>query len=153
MELGKKQDHLKKQLKENLSLLEQSLHSLNYSRNKCKNMNLQGDYSEENLESLEAMTARFARTSDILTQKVFKGLFLFLQEKPLTFIDSANFLEKIGIIKNAKDVLKIRELRNEISHEYSTFNLNEIFKNTLEQINELEIIVEKTKEFLLEKLT
>ena len=151
VEFSRKHSHLKKQLEENIALLEHSLRSLNYSKNKCENIKLKDSYSEEDLESLEAMTARFARTSDILTQKVFKGLFLFLQEKPLTFIDSANFLEKIGIIEGAKDILRIRELRNEIAHEYSTFDLNEIFKNTLGQIDKLGVIVGNVKEFLLER--
>src|SRR3989339_852322 len=129
MNLNTKQTLLIKQLQENLKLLEQSLHTLNYSYKK-------------------ALLARFARTSDILTQKVFKSIFVVLQEDIKTFIDGINFLEKIGIVDKADKLLTIRALRNEISHEYSTTELNEIFKNTIKYIPVLLKVVDNTKKYI-----
>ena len=37
----------------------------------------------------------------------------------MSFLDTANFLEKIRVAQSADDVIQIRELRNEIAHEYS----------------------------------
>ena len=37
----------------------------------------------------------------------------------MTFLDTTNFLEKIAVATSADDVIEVRELRNEIAHEYS----------------------------------
>ena len=42
-----------------------------YSFNKCAAVRVRTDLSEQELESFEALTSRFARLSDILTQKIF----------------------------------------------------------------------------------
>jgi len=148
MNLSTKQTLLTKQLQENLKLLEQSLHTLNYSYKKALLIKVTQKLSLEEMEVLEALTARFARTSDILTQKVFKSIFVVLQEDIKTFIDGINFLEKIEIVDKADKLLTIRALRNEISHEYSTTELNEIFKNTIKYIPVLLKVVDNTKKYI-----
>ena len=101
----------------------------------------------EELESFESLTARFARTADILTQKVFKSLFMFIQEDTQTFIDKANLLEKIKIINNANDLLNIRGLRNNISHEYVLTDITSLFQDVLNYIPILLKIVEKINDY------
>jgi len=118
MNISKKKNLLTAQLQENFEALEKSLDVLNYSFRKCKSLGKEEEYEPEEQESFEALTSRFARTSDILTQKVFKSLFAILQENVKTIIDSANILEKLGIVENADEILNIRELRNQIAHEY-----------------------------------
>ena len=44
----------------------------------------------------------------------------------MSFLDTANFLEKIRVAQSADDVIQIRELRNEIAHEYSNRDSKEM---------------------------
>jgi hypothetical protein len=151
MTFGKRKQHLIEQFEQNFQQLELSLESLEYSYNKCQSFDLQKKLSPEQLEALEALTARFARSADILTQKVFKSLFLLLQEEQATFLDAASFVEKLEIVEKADDLLMIRELRNCISHEYSVQELNEVFENTLKNIPLLQAVIARTQAFFKEK--
>src|SRR3990167_11049352 len=110
-------DDKKSVLLENLESLERSAEHLRYPLEKCKT--LAPPFSPENLESIEALSARFARTADILTQKVVRSLLLYLREEAGSFIDTTNRMEKMGLTDSAQTMLEIRDLRNEIVHDYS----------------------------------
>jgi len=118
------QDEKKLILLENLKTLEQSAEQLRYSLERCKT--LVEPFSPENLESIEALSARFARTADILTQKVVRSLLLYLREEMDTFIDMTNRMEKMRLTDNAQSILEIRDLRNEIVHDYSNRDSREL---------------------------
>ena len=148
MNLSEKRKLLVTQLEENLKSLDRSMESLRYSYEKCKKIGWEKDHFDfEEQEAFEALTGRFARTSDLLTQKVVKTLFSLLQENIKTFIDGANFLEKLDIIQDADDILNIRELRNQIAHEYIEDNLNELFKDVLNNTALLEKILKSVKNY------
>jgi uncharacterized protein with HEPN domain len=148
MNISKKRKLLTVQLNENFEALEKSLDVLNYSFRKCKALGEKEEYEPEEQESFEALTSRFARTSDILTQKVFKSLFALLQENVKTIIDSANILEKLEIVENADDILNIRELRNQIAHEYVEADLISLFMDVMRYVPELEIVVNSLKKYI-----
>lgn len=128
----KKRELLKKQLQENMDNLDRSLKVLNYSYKKCSKFGLKDEYSVEELESFDALKSRFVRTSDIFTQKVLITVFVLIKENPISFIDKANRAEKIGIITSSEELQGIRELRNEIAHEYSSRDVTEIFEEVLQ---------------------
>ena len=148
MNISKKKKLLTAQLNENFEALEKSLDVLNYSFRKCKSLGEKEEYEPEEQESFEALTSRFARTSDILTQKVFKSLFALLQENVKTIIDSANILEKLGIVENADDILNIRELRNQIAHEYVEADLNALFMDVLRYVPAIETVINNLKKYI-----
>ena len=81
MSVSKKRRLLLAQLQENRTLLDKSMKALAYFYEKCKAIGEKDEYDLEEQESFEALTSRFARTADILTQKVFKTLFILLQLK------------------------------------------------------------------------
>lgn len=124
-------------LKYNLDLLIKSQTSLQKSIQKCKTIDLNNSLTFENQESFDSLTSKFSRVSDILTQKVLKSLIMLYREDCKTFIDRANFVEKIGIVQDANILINIRDLRNEISHEYIEEDLNDLYKRTLEYSDEL----------------
>ena len=148
MNISKKKKLLTAQLNENFEALEKSLDVLNYSFRKCKSLGEKEEYEPEEQESFEALTSRFARTSDILTQKVFKSLFALLQENVKTIIDSANILEKLEIVENADAILNIRELRNQIAHEYVEADLNALFMDVLRYVPAIETVVNNLKKYI-----
>jgi hypothetical protein len=147
MSISKKRKLLLSQMNEYIALLDKSVAALLYSYKKCSAIKLEPKFDLEQQESFEALTSRFARTSDILTQKVFKTLFILLQEDTKTIIDAANFLEKIEIIENADDLLNIREIRNQIAHEYVESNIRALFHDVLRYAPLLEKIIENFIEY------
>jgi hypothetical protein len=98
---------------------------------KCRSLNLAEPRSFEIEESLDALTSKFARVSDIFTQKVLKSLVLLTREDAPTFLDRMNLCERLRVISSAADLIEIRDLRNQIAHEYLTENLTEIYGDCL----------------------
>ncbi len=78
---------MREELKEDFSRLDRAVKMLKYSLQRCKKIGMKTDYSLEELDRFESLTSRFARTSDIYTQKVMKGVILILREEANTFID------------------------------------------------------------------
>jgi uncharacterized protein YutE (UPF0331/DUF86 family) len=147
MTLSKKRKLLAVQLDEYFAALEKSLIALEYSYDKCNAIGEKGDYDLEQQESFEALTSRFARTSDILIQKVFKSIFILLQEDMKTFIDMANFLERLEIVDKADDLLNIREIRNQIAHEYVEPDVKSLFRDVLHFVPQLKNIINNVKAY------
>jgi len=127
-----KEKLLKELLEENLKLINHALISFQDSLDKCEKIGTKESYSTEELEKFEVLTARFSRITDIYTQKLLKNLFSILREDAVTFIDKANLAEKLGLVESSEQLKAIRDLRNEIAHDYCLFNLNEIFASVLE---------------------
>ena len=150
MNISEKRKALMSQLDLNIKSLEKSMDALSYSYDKCGDIGEKREYSLEEQEKFEALTSRFARTSDILTQKVFKTLFILIHENVKTIIDAANLLEKLEIIERADDLLNIRELRNQIAHEYQETELNSLFMDVLKYVPELEKIIDGLKKYVKE---
>ena len=130
-EYQEKRRLLKEQLCDEVHRMQAALDTLKFSKKKCNDLRLDESLSQESLESLEALTSRFARVSDILTQKVLKTIFLLLQERPGSFIDQTNRAEKLSIIPDAVQLQTIRELRNEIAHEYRFQDISNLFSDVL----------------------
>lgn len=139
---------LKKELKEYMDILDKALDTFNHSFEKCKEIGIKEKYSYEELDKFESLTSRFARISDIVTQKILKNIFLLLREDAKTFIDRINLAEKLEIIPGAEQLKIIRDLRNEITHEYCMDDTAEIFKNVLECSDALLETVEKVKMYI-----
>jgi len=152
MSISKKRKLLISQIEEYLALLDKSGVALRYSYKKCRAIKEESEYDLEQQESFEALTSRFARTSDILTQKVFKTLFMLLQENTKTIIDAANFLEKLEIVENADDLLNIREIRNQIAHEYVESDIKALFHDVLRYVPLLKKIIGNVKNYYNEHL-
>jgi uncharacterized protein with HEPN domain len=141
MTTSEKRKLLLTQFNENLVLLHKSVIALDYSYDKCRAIGEKEKFDLEQQESFEALTARFARTSDILTQKVFKTLFILLQENIKTIIDAANLLEKLAVLESADDLLNVRELRNQIAHEYVESDVKALFFDVLRYVPEIKKII------------
>lgn len=138
------------ELKENFDGLYRALEIMKYSLNKCKEIGIKEAYPLTELDTFENLTSRFARTSDIYTQKIMKGITLISREDAETFLDRANLFEKLNIA-SADELKMIRDLRNEIAHEYRLTDISEIFEAVLEYSDILLKIIEKTNRFAQEK--
>ncbi len=111
-----------------------ALSTLAFSWNKLKEKNLP-QLEQKNLEEFEAweaLTARFARTTDIFLSKYLRFLVLELDPgfrgEMRDLIDKG---EKANIVSDADKWMAVRELRNMISHEYTREDIIKTLKEVL----------------------
>lgn len=133
--------------------LEKGLDILKYSIAKSESIDISKDLNYEELETMEAMTARFSKLSDIYTQKFLKSFFYLLGETNFTLIDKANYLEKLEIINSFEELLEIRELRNSISHEYILEELQDLFSDVIAIFPKMKEMINKSISYAKENLT
>lgn len=124
-------ENVKAVLKANQDALEIALPLFLRSLEKCRVFDLEAPLSFEVEESFDALTSKFARVSDIFTQKVLKSFVILTREDAPTFMDRMNLCEKLGVIPLAEDLIDIRDLRNQIAHEYLSNNLVEVYHECL----------------------
>jgi uncharacterized protein YutE (UPF0331/DUF86 family) len=123
----------KKLLIMELDLLKKSSEMLKHSYQNCVNIGKKDIYSLDELEKFEALTSRFARTSDIVIQKIFRIIDRIELEFDGSVIDRINRAEKRGIIESAEAFKSMRRLRNQIAHEYMPSAVEEMFRVVLDK--------------------
>jgi len=112
--------------------------------------------SKDEVRDIDQYLFRFAKLQDTLGDKLFR---LFVQEfepsdTPVPFIDMLNKLEKFGFITSAKEWMNLRQIRNDISHQYDdepeemTQAINNIL-NHKDIIKEIYFKVKKKAEALI----
>jgi len=80
---------------------------------------------------IDQLIFRFSKLQDTLGEKIFPSILILSKEevKKKTFIDILNRLEELEIV-DKNQWLKLREIRNDIAHEYS-FNQNEVIESII----------------------
>lgn len=91
-------------------------------------------FSDATIGNIDQLIFRFTKLQDELGNNTFRFLLEFLQEdiseKP--FRDILNILERLKIIESADTWLSLRELRNDLTHEYPEFK-----DETIDKLNHL----------------
>jgi hypothetical protein len=118
-------------LKEEWDLLETSIFTLQRSVDKCRPISGKTTYTFEEEESFDSLTSKFSRTSDLFTQKIIRTIWTLLHEPFVPFIDLANKCEKMEIIHSSENLIDIRDLRNQIAHEYIPSAIHELIPEVL----------------------
>ncbi|PTN02227.1 hypothetical protein [Mangrovibacterium marinum] len=135
-------------LNEELDLLEKSVQTLQRSVEKCTQIGRKEQYSFEELESFDSLTSKFGRTSDIYTQKVLRTTWMLLHEPFVPFIDLLNKAEKMALIQSADLLLEIRDLRNQIAHEYIPEAITELIPEVIQKQPDLMANINQTNQFI-----
>jgi len=107
-------------LAENLSSMDRSITWLKRSYAKCFRIGIKESYTEEEFDDFENLVGRYARTIDVIVNKVFRSIDAVELEDGGTMIDVANRAEKRGIVESADRVRDLKGLRNDIVHAYET---------------------------------
>ena len=102
---------------------------------------------------IDQLNFRFTKLQDTIGESILKGLLIKSKEdvEKMTFLDILNRLEKLDILDKNK-WLELREVRNEIAHEYS-FNQDEVVDNInmiYDRSDELITIYNKIYKFIKE---
>lgn len=128
-----KRERLKDILREQGLQLLKAEARLVFSVTRASSINIdQEEFADEELEVLEAMCSRFARLSDLLIQKIYRLIDMIeLESEGASIIDRIERAEKRGLIPSADVFLHIRQLRNEMAHEYAEHNYQSLFKDVL----------------------
>ena len=119
-------------LHEHTESLENALKWLKRSLDICKQYSLD-HLSPEAMDAYEGLTSRFARVCDILFNKLFRTIFFLEQGEAGTWLDMLLFMEKENVIDNTKEARLLKELRNDIVHEYAVNDLHIIFREVMDQ--------------------
>jgi len=73
---------------------------------------------EDLAEKVEAFTSRFSRLQDTVGDKLLPTWLNALGEQTGAAIDNLDKAEKLGVLASADQWLEIRQLRNQMIHEY-----------------------------------
>ena len=140
----------KKLLAEQLQILDAACAVLMDSRNRVRRIfkKKTQKLSVQEKESCEALTARFARLCDFLFQRVFRTLDRIELQDEGTGIDRLNRMEKRGIISSSEKWKVLRELRNDIAHEYLIEKSDQVLKDCFQHTPELLETAENFKAYV-----
>ena len=103
-----------------------------------------GQISQLEMALFDQLIYRFSKLQDSMGTRLFKQLLEVLEEdvSGLPFIDVLCKLEKLNLLENAKDWVKLRQTRNNVAHEYPFYKEVQIKELNLlpEEVNRLEEI-------------
>ena len=115
-------------LREEIANLELAATHLAFSLDRSRELIDRASWSLEELERLESLTSRFARLADLLVQRVMR----LIDDLELTpqgsLLDRIQRAEKRGWMDEAGQLVRIRELRNLIAHEYASDRMPDIYR-------------------------
>jgi len=114
-------------LRENLNVLNKSAEWVRHSYEQTSTIELKAKYEIEEFDKLENLTSRYARTADMLVNKVLRSIDTVESEDIGTIIDIMNRAEKRGIVSSAEIIHTIKDLRNNIVHEYKITEITRFF--------------------------
>lgn len=107
-------------LREEIVHLNQAASHLEVSVERCAE--LSGEENIEKMERWEALTSRFARLADMLTQRVMRLVDELELLPDSSLLDRIFQAEKRGWVCDADQLIQIRKLRNTIAHDYAAEN-------------------------------
>ena len=105
-------------LQENIKLLEKQLFWLNYSYQQIQATDLSKPLAIEDFNHYENLCSRFSRTVDFLIRKMFRSIDAAEFENQGTLVDVVNNAHKRKLFDSIELIRTLKELRNEIVHEY-----------------------------------
>ena len=109
------------------------------------------------LALFDQLIYRFSKLQDSMGSRLFKQLLEALEEdiSGLPFIDILYKLEKLNLLENAKDWIKLRQTRNTVSHEYPFYKEIQIEELNLlpEEVIKLSAIWLRLKEYSINRLS
>lgn len=99
-------------------------------------------------ERLEALVARFARLSYIIIQKLFRAVDAIELVDEGTILDRLLRMEKRGVIQSAIEWRHIRELRNQVAHDYVVENSQLFYSEIIANCSILIALLPQLEQYL-----
>jgi len=127
--------------------LEKQLFWLDYSYQQVKDLPSAEGFSIEQFNQFENLCSRYARTIDFLVRKFFRCLDDVEFENQGTLIDVVNHAHKRGLFSDINLIRQIKDIRNEIVHEYLDEALQSVFNEVVSTAPELIAIGRNTLKY------
>ena len=128
--------------------LQESKEWLLHSYQICSKIGKKSTYSIVEMDAFEVLSSRFARSSDILIQQMFRTIGMVELEPGGSVLDRINRAEKMGYIESAHEVRTIREIRNTIVNEYQHSEIIQLFHDLLDTTPTLLESIESTHTYI-----
>lgn len=138
-------------LKDNMDALHKANAWLLASYQKCRDISWDAELSLDDMDALEAFSARFSRLIYLLLQKVFRSIEELELTSGGTLLDVIHRFQKRGFDLDEDRLRQMRVLRNLIAHEYLEDHLTELFKEMLNYTPYLSHIVNQTIDYVQQK--
>jgi uncharacterized protein YutE (UPF0331/DUF86 family) len=120
---------------------------LGRSFGQCRDIGGARPYSAEQFDAFETLTSRFARTVDILIHKVYRAVDAMEMEDGGTMLDVVNRAHKRGLLDSVERLRDMKDIRNEIAHEYSQDSLEDLFADVMSLTPELLALTNKARTY------
>ena len=135
---------------ENLKLFNKAILWLKKSLQRAKGIGNFERPTEEQLEIIETLMSRYSRAVDILINKVLRSLDYLELEETHRKLDIVIRAEKRGFVKNYNILIEMKDLRNELAHEYLEEHLKDRLEEVVSKSQELTGIADKINGYVQE---
>ncbi len=132
----------------NSALLEKQLFWLKHSYEETSKIGLKPHYEVSEFDSYENLCSRFSRMIDFLIRKMFRAIDAVEFENQGTLIDTVNNAHKRGLFSEIETIREIKDLRNDIAHEYIDDHLQDLFEDLTRLTPLLITIAESTLHYV-----
>lgn len=121
------------------------------SYQQCANIDVLQSLTAEQYDALENLSSRFARVVDILINKLYRAIDVAELLEPGSLIDTINRAVKKGLIGNNQIARTLKDIRNDIVHEYVVENLKSLQLEIIHNTNILLELVKTATDYIEEK--
>ena len=125
---------------------------LNFSIESVSTIVADGEWTELELEKVEAFTSRFARVVDLLINRVLRAIDRFELNEPGTLLDTANRAVARDLISGVDWLRELKDVRNRIAHDYAGLQLPDLFVYCQRVVPELERSCQKIDAYIAQFL-
>ena len=125
---------------------------LNFSTKSVSSILAEGEWTELELEKVEAFTSRFARVVDLLINRVLRAIDRFELNEPGTLLDTANRAVARNLISGVDWLRELKDIRNRIAHDYAGLQLPDLFVYCQRVVPELERSCQKIDAYIAQLL-
>jgi len=139
---------MKEKLLLDKKLLEKQLFWIEISYNECTQIGIKTNYNIEEFGKFETLCSRYSRGIDFLIRKIFRTLDEYEFENQGTLIDVVNHAHKRGLVKDIDELRIMKDIRNNIVHEYIEDELTDIFEEVLEYTSKLIDMIQNTLAYM-----
>lgn len=134
-------------LHKNMQALEKQIFWLKISVDECSIIGIKKEYSIDEFGKFETLCSRFSRSIDFLVRKMFRTIDDYEFESQGTLIDVINHAHKRGLIGSIEEIRVIKDIRNEIVHEYVEEGLLDTFADVLKYAPSLLQMMMQTEKY------
>ena len=135
----------------NLEDFKRNIHWLVRSLEKAKEIDI-SSLEEEDIEKIEVLFSRFSRSVDMLINRILRGIDLLELEDGGTKLDVVIRAEKRGFVESYEELIALKDLRNELAHEYIGERFVDKLSEVLESSEKIIEIADRVMDYIYNQL-